>query len=87
MILKLFQNLRDEAHRFAITYHRKIRSKNVLVSVLDRIPGIGLKRKKAILSRFKTLDELRNATIEDLTSIATINEELAKRIKRNLEKL
>ncbi|MHA1665663.1 MAG: excinuclease ABC subunit UvrC [Candidatus Njordarchaeales archaeon] len=87
MILKLFQNLRDEAHRFAITYHRKIRSKNVLVSVLDRIPGIGLKRKKAILSRFKTLDELRNATIEDLTSIATINEELAKRIKRNLEEL
>ena len=55
--------------------------------MLDRIPGIGLKRKKAILSKFKTLDELRNATIEDLTSIATINEELAKRIKRNLEEL
>lgn len=84
-ILQLFQRIRDEAHRFAITYHRKIRTKNMLISLLDTIPGIGPKRKRAILSRYKTIEELKNASIKDLIKIPGITSEIAKRIKEKLK--
>ncbi|MBC7315724.1 MAG: hypothetical protein H5T70_04810 [Chloroflexi bacterium] len=67
--LKLLQEIRDEAHRFAIEYHRKLREKRALESLLDRVPGIGPKRKATLLARFGSVDGLRRATLEDLLSV------------------
>ena len=58
---KLLQRIRDEAHRFAITYHRTIRSKHSFGSLLDQIPGIGTKRKVALLKHFGSVDAIREA--------------------------
>ena len=63
--LHLIQRIRDEAHRFAITYHRKLRSKRNLVSVLDHIEGIGTKRRQALWKRFQSLDAMKAASVED----------------------
>ncbi|GAB4305628.1 MAG: excinuclease ABC subunit UvrC [Candidatus Bipolaricaulota bacterium] len=67
--LRLLQEIRDEAHRFAIEYHRKLREKRALGSLLDRVPGIGPKRKATLLARFGSVDGLRQATLEDLLSV------------------
>ena len=67
--LYLLQRLRDEAHRFAVSYHRKLRGKRNLVSVLDHVSGIGPKRRKALWSAFGTLEALRKATLEELAGI------------------
>jgi excinuclease ABC subunit C len=67
--LYLLQQIRDEAHRFAITYHRSIRSKSMLDSILDEVPGIGPTRKKALLKRFGSLIRLRDATEEEMASV------------------
>ena len=64
--LHLIQRLRDEAHRFAITHHRALRAKSSISSQLDTIAGVGEKRKRALLRRFKTVEALKNATVEEL---------------------
>jgi excinuclease ABC subunit C len=66
---KLVTRIQDEVHRFAITYHRNLRSKRVRYSALDEITGIGPKRKEALLKRFKSLSAIGNATLEELQSI------------------
>jgi excinuclease ABC subunit C len=67
--LYLLQQIRDEAHRFAITYHRSIRSKSMLDSVLDEVSGIGPTRKKALLKRFGSLTRLRNASEDEMAAV------------------
>ncbi len=79
------QRIRDEAHRFAITAHRKRRTKIGLASRLDAIPGIGPARRKALLSEFGSLDRILAASIDELTAVPGINEELAQSIKSHLE--
>lgn len=67
--LYLVQRIRDEAHRFAITYHRKLRSKRNMVSVLDHINGIGPKRRKALWDAFGSLDKIKSASVEELAAV------------------
>jgi excinuclease ABC subunit C len=81
----LVQRIRDEAHRFAITAHRNKRSKLGLTSRLDAIQGIGPARRKALIKRFGSLDGILDASIDELSSLPGINEELANRIKNLVE--
>ena len=81
----LLRRIRDEVHRFAIRYHRRLRSKSVS-SVIDSIPGVGEKRKRALFERFSDLGAIRAATVEELKEVPTITEELALKIKEFLEK-
>ncbi|MHB8094535.1 MAG: excinuclease ABC subunit UvrC [Candidatus Aminicenantales bacterium] len=67
--LKILQHVRDEAHRFAVSFHRKRRAKKSFASDLDGIPGIGPKRKAALLERFGGMDAIREASLEELTSV------------------
>ena len=83
--LYLVQRIRDEAHRFAITAHRKLRTREGLASRLDKVPGIGPARRKMLLRRYGSIEGILNATVEDLTSLRGITEELAYAIKSTLE--
>lgn len=76
--LHLIQRIRDEAHRFAITYHRKLRGKRNLVSVLDHVEGIGLKRRQELWKAFKTLDAMRAASVEELAAVEGMNHAAAQ---------
>jgi excinuclease ABC subunit C len=76
--LKVLQRLRDEAHRFAITYHRKLRGKRIRESILDDIPGIGSKRKQMLLKEFGSVRRMQNAGEEALAGIPGIGPELAR---------
>ena len=76
--LQLLQQIRDEAHRFAITYHRKLRGKRNLESVLDHIDGIGPKRRKALWTHFNSLDAMKQATIDELTQVDSMNYKTAE---------
>ncbi|MGB3862819.1 MAG: excinuclease ABC subunit UvrC [Candidatus Aminicenantaceae bacterium] len=67
--LQLLQNIRDEAHRFAITYHRRRRTKKSFASPLDVIPGIGPKRKKVLLTKYKSVGEIKKASLEELEEL------------------
>ncbi|MBN1902690.1 excinuclease ABC subunit UvrC [Candidatus Sumerlaeota bacterium] len=78
--LFLIQKVRDEAHRFAITYHKKLRSKNQRLSILDEIPGIGPSRKKALLKRFGSAKAVQNANMAELLSVPGITRDIAQRI-------
>ena len=78
--LYLVQRIRDEAHRFAITYHRKLRGKRNKVSLLDNIPGIGPKRRKILFDHFENINGIKNASIKELSALPNINENLAKTI-------
>lgn len=78
--LQLLQRVRDESHRFAITFHRNIRNKSELKSRLLDIEGIGETKAKLIFNKFKTIDNIKNAKIEDLTKLKGINENLALQI-------
>lgn len=78
--LHLLQQVRDESHRFAITYHRKLRSDNISESSLDDIPGIGKKRKINILKEFGTIDNVKNASVEELAKIKGMNEKVATNV-------
>ena len=80
----LVQAVRDEAHRFAITYHRDVRGKRALRSELDDIGGIGPARKKALLKRFGSVRRIREASVEDVAATPGIPRELAERLKRHL---
>lgn len=78
--LHLVERLRDEAHRFAITYHRNLRSKSALYSVLDTIPGVGEKRKRALFDAFLTVDRIKAASLEELTSVKGITNSVAQSV-------
>ena len=77
---KLITRIQDEAHRFAIEYHRSLRSKGQVHSVLDDIPGIGPARRKALMKHFKGLEGLREATVEELSQVESMNERAALQV-------
>jgi len=79
--LYLVQRLRDEAHRFAITFHRQVRAKSSIQSALDTIPGIGPKRKKALLKKFGTVRAIREAEVGDIASTLGFTRALAEKVK------
>jgi len=81
--LKLFQNIRDEAHRFALSFHRLRREKRSFESRLDRIPGLGKKRKAALLDKYKDIEAIRNASPEDLAKIIGTKTAMAILIELN----
>ncbi|MEN0058518.1 MAG: excinuclease ABC subunit UvrC [Bdellovibrio sp.] len=78
--LHILSGIRDEAHRFAITYHRKLREGTTLESELDYVVGLGEKRKKVLLTRFNSVDEIRNAVPEEIAQLKGFNRVLAERI-------
>ncbi len=82
--LHLMQRLRDEAHRFAITYHRKLRQKALSESVLDEIPNIGPKRKQVLLQKFGSIDAIRQASLDELLSVKGIPRNVAENIRKHL---
>jgi len=77
----LVQRIRDEAHRFAVTYQRKLRGKNMLKSRLEDVPGIGMKRRQALLKHFGSIDAIRNASIESLAAVPGMTQTVARRLK------
>ena len=82
--LHLIQSIRDEAHRFAITYHRSVRSRTAMASVFDEVAGIGPVRKKALLKRFGSLRRIREASVDELAETPGITRSLAENLKRHL---
>ena len=82
-VLKLFQNIRDEAHRFAISFHRLRRKKKSFESILDGIPGIGTQRKSLLLAEYKSVDKIRKAPLEELAKV--IGKKAARDLKSRLE--
>lgn len=82
--LYLVQRIRDEAHRFAITYHRQVRGKNSIQSALDTIPGIGPKRKKALLKKFGSVKQVREADVEEIAATVGFTRALAEKVKAEL---
>ena len=77
---KLITIIQDEAHRFAIEYHRSLRSKGQVHSVLDDIPGIGSARRKALMKHYKGLEGIKEASVEELSQIESMNEKAAKQV-------
>ena len=82
--LQLLQRLRDEAHRFALGYHQRIRKKQAFASALDTIPGIGPKRKRSLLTQFGSVQAIREASLEELTATEGMSLGLAQKIKEYL---
>ncbi len=80
------KGIRDEVHRFAITYHRKLRAKKLLKSPLENIPGIGKKRRLELLKQFSSLESIRNASIEDIMRIKGFNRKTAEKILEGIKK-
>ncbi len=83
--LLLLKRIRDEAHRFAITYHRKVRSKRTIKSQLDDIPGIGPAKRAALLKQFGSVKRIKEATVEDIASVKGITPKLAELVLAALE--
>ncbi len=84
--LHLLQRIRDEAHRFAVTYHKQLRSRELKYSVLDGIKGVGEKRKIKLLKHFGDVNGVKNASVEELASVESINKNLAFTIYKHLHK-
>jgi excinuclease ABC subunit C len=84
--LRLLQRIRDEVHRFAVAYHRKLRSKRLTRSALDDIPGIGEKRKLLLLSAFGSLEAITRASVEEISSVTGIGGRLAEEIHHHLHR-
>lgn len=84
-IMNLITRIQDEAHRFAITYHRTLRDKRLFYSALDDIPGVGAKRKRELMEKFGGIENIKNATIEELIKVPSINVKVAKNIKEYLK--
>ncbi|MBI2773853.1 MAG: excinuclease ABC subunit UvrC [Chloroflexi bacterium] len=80
----LLQRVRDEAHRFAVTYHQKVRSKRAVRSILDEVEGVGPARKRALLRAFGSVKGIREATTGDLAAVGGVGPALAERIKQSL---
>jgi excinuclease ABC subunit C len=74
------RRLRDEAHRFALTFHRKIRDKRMNGSVLDEIPGVGPRRRRLLLRTFGSVDAIRKATKEEIAAVPTMTSAIALKI-------
>jgi excinuclease ABC subunit C len=85
--LYLVQRIRDEAHRFGITYHRKLRSDRTFKSVLDEIPGIGPKRKKALMKHYGSVRAISAASIEDLAALDGMSRDAAERVKEYIGRI
>lgn len=83
---KLITRVQDEAHRFAIEYHRSLRGKAQVKSVLDDIPGVGPARRKALMRRFKSIEEIKEASVEELAEIPELNRRAAEEIFRFFRK-
>ena len=82
--LHLIQRLRDEAHRFALSYHRKLRSRALSHSVLDEIPNVGAKRKQALLQHFGSIENIRSASLDQLLCVKGITHAIAANIRKHL---
>ena len=82
--LFLLMRIRDEAHRFAITFHKSLRGKKALVSELDGVPGIGAKRKKELIKHFGSVSKIREGSIEEIASVPGLNKGLAENLKKHL---
>ena len=82
----LIERLRDEAHRFAISYHRNVHNRNALYSVLDDIPGVGDKRKRSLFDAFMTLDAIKSATIDELKAVPLIDSRTAETVYQYFHK-
>ncbi|AZR72219.1 excinuclease ABC subunit C [Anoxybacter fermentans] len=83
--LYLIQRVRDEAHRFAVNYHRQLRTRRLTHTLLDEIPGIGPKRRQALLQHFGSLEKIRSATIEEFCQVEGISEKTAETIRKFLD--
>ena len=77
---RLITRIQDEAHRFAIEYHRQLRGKGQVHSVLDDIPGIGSARRKALMRHFLSLDAIRDTSVEELAKIPSMNQKAAESV-------
>lgn len=84
--LHLLQYVRDESHRFAITFHRQLRGNAFTKSELDNIPGVGKKRKQALLGHFQNLDAIKSASVDEISEVKGINPKLAQTIHDTLKK-
>ena len=76
----LLQKIRDEAHRFAVSYHRVLKKKTDFSSVIEDIPGIGKKTVKSLIKHFGSLDEIRKASLEDIMDVPSINRKRAEKV-------
>lgn len=76
----LMTRIQDEVHRFAIEYHRSLRSKEQVKSILDDIPGIGPKRRRALMRHFQSLESIREAQVEELAQVDTMNDKAAQSV-------
>ena len=77
---KLITRIQDETHRFAIEYHRSLRNKGQVHSILDDISGVGPARRKALMKQFKTIENIKEATVEELAAAPSMNENVAKKV-------
>ena len=85
--LKLLQKVRDEAHRFAITFHRKLRKKKQVLSILDEIEGLGKIKKENLIEKFKSVKKMKKASIDDLIQVSGITPKLALEIIKKLQEI
>ncbi len=82
--LNLLRRLRDEAHRFALSYHRKLREKRAVGSVLEEIPGVGPRRRRLLLRTFGSVQAIKDSSLQAIASVPTMTESMAKRVKEYL---
>jgi excinuclease ABC subunit C len=82
--LYLLQRIRDEAHRFALAYHQRVRKKEALTSGLDGVPGIGPKRRRALLKKFRSVQGIKDASVDDLAAAPGMTRKLAQKVKEHL---
>jgi len=82
--LYLLQRIRDEAHRFALAYHQRVRKRQALTSGLDAVPGIGPKRRRALLKKFRSVQGIKDASIGELASVPGMTRKLAEKVKKDL---
>ncbi|HEX7737607.1 MAG TPA: helix-hairpin-helix domain-containing protein, partial [Ktedonobacteraceae bacterium] len=85
--LYLLQRIRDEAHRFGITYHRKLRSEKTFKSVLDEIPGIGPRRKKALMLHFGSVKAISAASVDEMAALDGMTRDAAEKVKEYISKV
>ena len=86
-LYRFVAGIQEEVHNYSISYHRSLRDKKMTKSALDDIPGIGPKRKKALMLKFKDVDSIKNSTVEEIASVEGINAELAKNVLEHLKKV
>ena len=82
--MRVIQRIRDEAHRFALAYHRKLRARRIQESVLDDVPGIGEKRKRKLLEHFGSVARMRKASLEELAAAPDVGPKMAEVIRAAL---